>query len=84
MVILDLLRHTYEKARQLYADVWLGFSEVDLHELLEDAGFEGIEVRVVDRDAKNPQFQIVLALSARWLCWLVSNCPCRDCICRRC
>lgn len=63
IVILDLLRHSYEKARQLYADVWLGFSEVELHEMLEDAGFQGIEVRVVDRDAKNPQFQIVLAVA---------------------
>jgi SAM-dependent methyltransferase/biotin operon repressor len=65
VVILDLLKHGFEKARQLYADVWLGFSEVDLHELLEDAGFEGIEVRVVDRDAKNPQFQIVLAIGRK-------------------
>jgi ArsR family transcriptional regulator len=65
VVILDLLRHTYEKARQLYADVWLGFSEVDLHEILEDAGFEDIEVRAVDRDARNPQFQIVLAVGRK-------------------
>ena len=25
-----------------------------------------------------------LAHSVRSSCWLVSNCPCRDCICRRC
>ncbi len=54
-----------KRRAQLYADVWLGFSEVDLHELLEDAGFEGIEIRVVDRDAKNPQFQIVLAIGRK-------------------
>lgn len=65
VVILELLRHGYEKARQLYADVWLGFSEVELHELLEDAGFGGIQVRVVDRDARNPQFQIVLAVGRK-------------------
>ena len=65
IVILDLLKHTFEKARQLYADVWLGFSEVELHEMLEDAGFRNIEVRVVDRDAKNPQFQIILASAVR-------------------
>lgn len=65
IVILDLLKHTFEKARQLYADVSLGFSEVELHEMLEDAGFKNIEIRTVDRDAKNPQFQIVLAVAGK-------------------
>ena len=65
IVILDLLKHTFEKARQLYADIWPGFSEVELHEILEEANFENIEVRAVDRDAKNPQFQIVLALGRK-------------------
>lgn len=65
IVVLDLLKHGFEKARQLYADRWLGFSEVELHEFLEEAGFKGIEVRVVDRDAKNPQFQIVLAVGRK-------------------
>ncbi|MGB0745119.1 MAG: ArsR/SmtB family transcription factor, partial [Opitutales bacterium] len=27
VIIIDLLEHHFEKARQLYADVWLGFSE---------------------------------------------------------
>jgi ubiquinone/menaquinone biosynthesis C-methylase UbiE/DNA-binding transcriptional ArsR family regulator len=65
IVILDLLKHTFEKSRQLYADVWLGFSEADLHEMLEDSGFGGIEIRTVDRDAKNPQFQIVLGVARK-------------------
>lgn len=65
VVILDLLKHTFEKARALYADVWLGFSEVELHELLEEAGFRNIEVRVVDREAKSPFFQTVLAVAVR-------------------
>ncbi len=65
IVILDLLKHTFEKARQMYADVWLGFSEVELHEMLEEAGYKNIDVRVVDRDAKNPQFQIVLAVAQK-------------------
>src|SRR2546430_3127683 len=39
LVVLDLLRHNFEKARELYADHWLGFSEVRLHQLLEKAGF---------------------------------------------
>lgn len=65
IVILDLLKHSFEKARVLYADVWLGFSEVELHEMLEHAGFKQIEVRVVDREAKSPNFQTVLAVAVK-------------------
>src|SRR3954447_19386092 len=39
LVILDLLSHRFDKARELYADHWLGFSELQLHEWLEEAGF---------------------------------------------
>src|SRR5207248_3294480 len=41
IVVLDLLSHRFDKARELYADRWLGFSEVKLHELLEEGGFRG-------------------------------------------
>lgn len=61
VAILDLLQHQFEKARELYADTWLGFTEAQLHEWLEDAGFREIEVAVVARDEQNPQFQTVLA-----------------------
>ena len=61
LVILDLLRHNFEKARELYADQWLGFSEVRLHELLEKAGFREIEVSVVSREKQSPHFQTVFA-----------------------
>lgn len=61
VVILDLLSHHFEKARELYADHWLGFSEVQLHELLEEAGFKNIDVRVVAREKQSPHFQTVFA-----------------------
>src|SRR6266702_4062771 len=32
IIVLDLLSHRFEKARELYADQWLGFSELQLHE----------------------------------------------------
>ena len=35
LVMLDLLKHDMEEARDLYADVWLGFSRVELIGLLE-------------------------------------------------
>ncbi len=65
VVILDLLAHRFEKARELYADHWLGFSEVRLHELLEGAGFEDVDVHVVSRDKQNPQFQTVFATGVK-------------------
>ena len=61
LVILDLLSHQFERARELYADHWLGFSEVQLHQWLEDAGFTKIEVTVVSREKESPHFQTVFA-----------------------
>ncbi|HEY6205074.1 MAG TPA: metalloregulator ArsR/SmtB family transcription factor [Chthoniobacterales bacterium] len=65
LVILDLLRHHFEQARKLYADHWLGFSEVKLHELLEEAGFREIEVSVVSREKQSPHFQTVFATGVK-------------------
>jgi len=65
VVILDLLKHRFEKARQLYADVWLGFAESELHEMLSGAGFEKVETTVVHRESKSPHFQTVLALALK-------------------
>lgn len=65
LVILDLLRHEYDHARELYADVWLGFSQVELRKLLRDAGFENAEVSIVDREADAPHFQTLLAIAQK-------------------
>ena len=61
LVILDLLSHRFERARELYADHWLGFSEVQLHQFLEKGGFRDIEVSVVSRENQSPHFQTVFA-----------------------
>jgi ArsR family transcriptional regulator len=61
LVILDLLNHRFERARELYADHWLGFSEVQLHQFLEKNGFREIEVNVVAREKQSPHFQTVFA-----------------------
>src|SRR5256885_9902372 len=65
IVVLDLLSHRFDKARELYADRWLGFSEVKLHELLEEGGFREVEVSVVSREKENPQFQTVFATGVK-------------------
>jgi ubiquinone/menaquinone biosynthesis C-methylase UbiE/DNA-binding transcriptional ArsR family regulator len=65
LVILDLLSHQFEKARELYLDHWLGFSEVQLHDFLEEVGFKNIEVRVVAREKQGPHFQTVFATGTK-------------------
>jgi ArsR family transcriptional regulator len=61
VLILDLLSHTHEQARELYGHVWLGFSEIELHRLMKKAGFSKIESAVVAKEAEAPFFQTVLA-----------------------
>jgi len=61
VAVLDLLAHQFEQAREMYADTWLGFTEADLHRMLEGAGFSDIEVQVVDREEQPPHFQTLFA-----------------------
>lgn len=65
VVVMDLLRHGCEEARDMYADVWLGFSQADLTELLRGAGFAGAEVAVVHREAQPPHFETVMAIAEK-------------------
>jgi len=61
ILLLDLLAHKFEKARELYGDRWLGFAESDLHHWLETAGFKKIEISVVAAEDQPPHFQTILA-----------------------
>jgi len=63
IAILDLAKHRFEEARELYADEWLGFSEVELESAMEKAGFRGIEISVVHKEAEAPHFQTLLAVA---------------------
>jgi len=63
IVVLDLLKHRFEEAREIYADEWLGFSEAEMEAMLENAGFVDVETAVVDKDAEAPQFQTLLAIA---------------------
>ncbi|MEP7016328.1 MAG: metalloregulator ArsR/SmtB family transcription factor [Verrucomicrobiota bacterium] len=65
LVILDLLSHRFDRARELYADHWLGFSEVQLHQFLEKSGFRQIEVSIVSREKQSPHFQTVFATGVK-------------------
>lgn len=65
IVLLDLLRHRYEEARELYADEWLGFAESELEEWLSRAGFREIQISIVDKDPETPQFQALLVVAEK-------------------
>jgi ubiquinone/menaquinone biosynthesis C-methylase UbiE len=61
ITILDLVQHRFTEAREMYADVWLGFSEVELELLLSKSGFENVHTAVVHKETEAPFFQTVLA-----------------------
>jgi ArsR family transcriptional regulator len=63
IVILDLVKHRFEEAREIYADEWLGFSEAELESLLEKASFQNIQLSVVHKEPDPPQFQTLLAVA---------------------
>ncbi|MFM7182886.1 MAG: ArsR/SmtB family transcription factor [Verrucomicrobiales bacterium] len=65
VVILDLRQHRFTQARTLYADVWLGFAEVDLVSMLGKAGFRDIECGSVDREPRKPGFETLLAIAVK-------------------
>jgi ubiquinone/menaquinone biosynthesis C-methylase UbiE/DNA-binding transcriptional ArsR family regulator len=65
VLILDLAKHNFERAHELYGDRWLGLAESDLHRWLEEAGFRKIEINVVAREEQEPHFETVLAAGVK-------------------
>ena len=65
LLVLDLNQHTFEKARELYADVWLGFKESTLHGFLKKAGFAKVEVSAVAKEAAEPFFETLFASGSK-------------------
>ncbi|MCX7713670.1 MAG: metalloregulator ArsR/SmtB family transcription factor [Chthoniobacterales bacterium] len=65
ILILDLAAHNCEEARELYADVWLGFRETELFELLTRSGYEEVEVTEVSAERKPPGFRTLLGFGMK-------------------
>ncbi|MBK27725.1 MAG: transcriptional regulator [Verrucomicrobiales bacterium] len=65
IMVLDLMKHKFDKAKELFGDKWLGFDEGDLHQWLESAGFQQIEVSIVAREEEEPHFETLLASALR-------------------
>ncbi|MBN9689520.1 MAG: ArsR family transcriptional regulator [Verrucomicrobia bacterium] len=65
LMLLDLVKHRFERARELYGDRWLGFAEADLQGWLEAAGFNPIEISTVAREETEPHFETLLAAATK-------------------
>ena len=65
IVVLDLVKHHVEEARELYADLWLGFTEVEVRRFLRGAGFQGVWTSVVHRESEAPHFETLLAVAGK-------------------
>ena len=63
IAILDLAKHRFEEAREMYADEWLGFSEAELESMLHRVGLAKIQTSVVQRESEPPHFQTLLAVA---------------------
>ena len=63
--ILDLLKHHFTEAHKLYEDTRLGFSEGEIQLLLEQTGFENIDISIASREEKPPHFQTLLATARK-------------------
>lgn len=60
MVILDLKKHQFEKAREAYGDQWLGFGVNDLYRMIREAGFNRAKVETVSKEKTKPFFETIL------------------------
>jgi ArsR family transcriptional regulator len=65
LIVLDLVQHSFEQARELYADRWLGFTESALAGMLEKTGFDEIETIVADKEQASPGFQTLLGIGVK-------------------
>jgi len=65
IVILDLVKHNFEEARELYADLWLGFTELEIRRMLRKRGFKDLSTAVVHRESKAPHFETMLAAGTK-------------------
>jgi len=65
IAILDLSRHQFEEAREMYADLWLGFTELEIEGYLRDAGFRNVETAVVHRETEAPHFETLLSVGEK-------------------
>lgn len=62
IAVLDLVKHHFEEAREMYADLWLGFTEVEIEAMLRNGGFKHVQTSIVHREQEAPHFETMLAV----------------------
>jgi ubiquinone/menaquinone biosynthesis C-methylase UbiE/DNA-binding MarR family transcriptional regulator len=62
IAVLDLVKHHFEEAREMYADLWLGFTEVEIEGFLRNGGFSHVQTSIVHREQEAPHFETMLAV----------------------
>lgn len=65
IVIIDLLEHQFDEARELYNDQWLGFSQNQIYRWLKEVGFGQVEVSIVAKEKDEPFFETLLASAVK-------------------
>ena len=65
IAILDLNRHQFEEAREMYADIWLGFTELEIEQYLKAAGFQKLETAIGHREQEAPYFETMLVIGEK-------------------
>ena len=65
LIVIDLKKHPFEKARELYGDHWLGFGENEIYRMMVACGFRGAKVEVVAKEKKKPFFETLLATAEK-------------------
>ncbi len=65
LLVIDLLAHTEEWVREKLQHSILGFSEVELKELIVEAGFETPDVFRAARDPQPPHFMTLVATARK-------------------
>ena len=65
LVILDLKKHQFEKARELYGDQWMGFGENELYRMMREAGFNRAKVSTVSKEQTKPFLETILGTAEK-------------------
>jgi ubiquinone/menaquinone biosynthesis C-methylase UbiE/DNA-binding transcriptional ArsR family regulator len=61
LIILDLEQHSFEQARDIYHDRWLGFSETEILSWMEKAGLKKLVFQTLEADSSSPPLKPLLA-----------------------
>jgi ArsR family transcriptional regulator len=62
LIVLDLKKHQFEKARDAYGDLWMGFGENELYRMIKKAGFKRSKVETVAKETEEPFFETILGM----------------------